>query len=280
MMFPTAAQRGLSSVGLESLSACLTEHADDPPLTHPVCLEVSRLGHVCRCRELVHCCEPSPTVDQVMLSAWLVFQLMVCPMTCALSRRLSAEEAADVVDCYTRYLGTTVSTAAADACAANGFPVTAAERVPEDSAVHRIRLIAACLKWDLAHATESGQQPHRSQRRPFCGPYTAAQWDAQRSLVGLLQHLSCSVTLTGTQGAALASIVELMRTHPHSVHELLAVGGLGHVARILVHAPEDRCGRHARLAACQLLHVVAAHWELVSCEKRGRSLLGFTSAAA
>ncbi len=225
------------------------------------------------------CEDPSPTVDQVMLSMWLVFQLLVCPMTGALSRRLSAEEAANVTDCYTWYPGgTTAYATATHAHPIHGSPVTAIEGAPEDSAVHRIRLIAACVKWDLAHAEEFDRQPCGQHRRPFCGPYTAAQWDAQRSLVGLLKHLSASVTLTGTQAAAVASVTEVARTHPHVVHELVRAGGLSHTARILVHAPDNRYGQHARLAARQLLHVVAAHWESATGEER--SLMAFACAAA
>jgi len=226
----------------------------------------------------VDCQEPSPTGDQVMLSLWLVFQMLVCPMTGAMSGRLSAEEAADVTDCYTRYPGATACTAAAEAHAVVARPVTATGSAPEDSAVHRIRLIAACVKWDLAHAADCERQPRGQHRRPFCGPYTAAQWDAQRSLVGLLKHLSASLTLTSTQAAVLASLTEVTRTHPPVSYELIAESGMAHVARILSHAPDDRCGQHARSAACRLLHVVAAYWESVVGE--GRSLMAFTSAAA
>ncbi len=225
------------------------------------------------------CRERSPTVDQVMLSMWLVFQMLVCPMIGALSRRLSAERAAVIADRYTRYPGgTTACTTATEPYAADVSPVTEIESAPEDSAVHRIRLIAACIKWDLAHAAEVEGLPCGQHRRPFCGPYPAAQRDAQRSLVGLLKHLSASVTLTGTQAAAVSSICEVTRTHPHVMHELVRAGGLGHITRILVHAPDDRCGQHARSAACRLLHVVAAYWESVVGE--GRSLMAFTSAAA
>ena len=208
---------------------------------------------------------------------WLVFQMLVCPMTGAISRRLAEEQAAETADCYARYPDMT----AADAPITGHCQVAAMVKASDDSAVHRIRLISACVKWDLAYAAEAGERPRGFRSRPFCGPYMEAQWDAQQSLISLLKSLSSSDGQTSTQAAALASIVELTRTHPHAVHELVVAGGLGHVARILVHASDDRCGRHARLAACSLLHVVAAQWETSRGSfGQARSLLALASAAA
>ena len=206
----------------------------------------------------------STTADQIMLGMWLVCQMLVCPMTRTVSRRLAEENAVAIADCYVKYPGADAYRTVTNTSVPHEVRVAAVVRAYREGTVHRIRLIAACVKWDLACAAEYGQQRsaasgHMYRRRPFCGPYTAAQRDAQRSLVRLLGCIGMSDTSTATQAAAVASVAELARTHPHAVRELVAAGGVGHVAGMLSHAPDDPPGRSLRLAACKLLHVVAAY---------------------
>ena len=191
--------------------------------------------------------------DQIVLSMWLVLQMLISPLTASVCQKCLEGGAAEVADAYTRYHSVAMDSAAIDRVA---FWQESA------SAVHSIRVIAACVRCDLAHACEGENRLLcAAVGRPFCGPYTKMQWGSQRALAQLIGPRHIAEEPSTAQAAAMASLLELTRTYPHAVHELVTVGGLKFAARLLTASSNNRQGQSVRLTAQELLHAVAVYRE-------------------